>query len=280
MPSKCRNRAKTTIPVLPNEILGLLIESLGDDFHSLRACSLVSSVFRHFCGPVLYRDVVLDHKETVDTFLKLGERSESLQYVKSLILAYYGFETKPHLRKPRKILEIISRKASLQTLRLHRVQFHVEPLTAPLLSKLCPTVTVLVLQDCRFGGFEDFVSLIRCFPNCETLCLRCCTWFRQFPKLKFRNLPICDRVAPVRLEIMSSSVVPEWGEGFCDQGRIVGTSWLDLGGLKSFAYVIEEDTASEVVLRQIASCEFLEEVDMTVTYPGGHSFGEWKPSLY
>lgn len=263
-------------PPFSNEILGMFIESLGEDLHTLRACSLVSSVFRHFCSPILYRDIVLNRKEKVDTFIQIGDRSNSLHHTKSLSLAYYGFETKAHLRKPRKILDVISRKASLETLRLYRVQFHAEPFTTSVLSKLS-TVTALDLQECRFGGFEDFVSFIRCFPRCDILRLRGCTWIHnEHARLKFRGLPTYD-LAPTCLEITGASMV-EWGEEFCDQGKIVGMVWLDLAGLKSFTYVIENDTVSEPVLEQIAGCKLLEEIDIALSYSGGLSFGERKSS--
>ena len=237
----------------------------------------MSSVFRHFCRPILYRDIVLDRREKLDSFLQFGDRSDSLIHAKSLSLTYFGFETKAHLRKPRKILEIISRKTSLETLRLHRVQFHAETFTAQLLSKL-GSVAALALRECRFGGFEDFVTFIRCFPRCQVLRLHRCTWIREFPKFRLRNVLTYD-LAPAHLEITSTSTT-EWGEGFCDQGRIVGMSWLNLAGLKSFTYVIEEDTVSGPVFDQIAACEFLEEMDLSVNYPGGHDFGERLRSLF
>jgi len=255
----------------------MFIESLGEDLHSLRACSLVSSVFRHFCSPVLYRDIALDRKEQLDTFIRIGEHSESLQHTKSLSLTYYGFETKAHLRKPHRILNIISRKSSLETLRLHRVQFQAEPLTASLLSKLS-TVAVLVLQECRFGGFEDFKSFVRCFPRCGVLRLHGCTWIHgDHGKLRFKGLPVYD-LAPASLEITNKSSAVEWGEEFWDQGKIIGMTWLNLAGLRSFTYTIGDGIASQPVLEQIAACELLEEVDVTISYHMRHEDGERNPS--
>ena len=121
--------ARRCRPLFSNEILGVFIESLGEDLHTLRACSLVSSVFHHFCSPVLYRDIVLNRKEKADTFIRigLGDRSNSLHHTKSLGLAYYGFERKAYLRKPRRILDVILRKTSLKALRLHRFSFKRSP---------------------------------------------------------------------------------------------------------------------------------------------------------
>jgi hypothetical protein len=254
----------------------MFIESLGEDLRTLRACSLVSSVFRHFCSPVLYRDIVLDQKGKVDTFLRMGGRSNSLQHTKSLRLSYYGFGTKTHLGKLHRILDIISRRASLETLRLRQVQFQAELLSASLFSKLSG-VTGLVLQECHFGGFEDFVSFIRCFPRCEVLRLHSCGWIQngEHAKLKFRGLPAYE-LTPARLEI-TDTIVAEWGEEFRDQGKIIGTVWLNLTGLKSFTYVIGDQTAWGTVLEQIAACELLEEIDVTLVYPGSHGFGEQKP---
>ena len=145
----------------------MFIESLGEDLPTLRACSLVSSVFRHFCSPVLYRDIGLDCKEKADTFLQIGDRSDSLRHTKSLSLSL-GYTHGGH---PCGILTTISRKAPLETLRVYQVRFHGESLTTPL-----PDVTVLVLRECQFGMFKDFVTFIRCFPRCETLRLHGCSW--------------------------------------------------------------------------------------------------------
>ena len=148
----------------------MFIESLGEDLPTLRVCSLVSSVFHDFCSPLLYRGIVLDCREKLNTFLQIGECSDSLRHTKSfgLSLAYDG-----HLHD--RILEIISRKASLETLCLRRVRFYATLLTAPLSSKLSD-VTALILRECHFEKFEDFVTFIRCFPRCKTLRLHGCNW--------------------------------------------------------------------------------------------------------
>jgi len=251
----------------------MFIESLGEDLFTLRACSLVSSVFHHFCSPILYRVILLDRREKVDSFIQMGEGSNSLQHTKSLILTYH--ELKPQHRKPHKILDIVSRKASLETLRLHRVQFHTEPLKESTLSKLSG-VTTLALQDCHFGGFEDFVSFIRCFPRCKNLRLHGCGWIQssEHVKLKFRGFPTYD-LSPTYLEIADTTMM-EWGEQFRNQGNIVGMAWLNLTGLKSFTYMIRDEMASEGVLEHIAACQLLEEIDMALLYPGGHNYGERK----
>ena len=118
--------------IFSNEIFAMFIESLvGEDQHSLRACSLVSSAFRHFRSPILFRGIVLDSKKKVDIFIQVGERFDSLQHAKSLDLTYYGLGTKAKLCNPYRALDGLSRKASLETLRLHRIQFHPEPPAAP-----------------------------------------------------------------------------------------------------------------------------------------------------
>ena len=254
----------------------MVIESLGEDLYTLRACSLVSSVFRHFCSPILYRIILLDRREKVDTFIQTGGGSNALQHAKSLSLTYHELGTKPQHRKPHRILDIISRKASLETLRLHRVQFHTEPLTESLFSRLSG-VTTLALQDCHFGGFEDFVSFIRCFPRCEILRLHGCGWTQssEHIKHKFRDLPTYD-ISPTHLEIADTTMM-EWGEQFRHQGKIIGMAWLSLTGLKSFTYMIRDETASEGVLEHIAACQLLEEIDVALLYPGGHNHGKRKP---
>ena len=125
----------------------------------------MSSVFRHFCSPVLYRDIGLNSKEKVFTFLQIGNRSDSLQHTKSFGLIH-AYDVNP-------ILERISRRLSLETLRLHRVQFHGRLLTAPSSFKFSD---VLILRECHFAKFEYFVTFIRCFLRCETLSLHGCSW--------------------------------------------------------------------------------------------------------
>lgn len=232
----------------------------------------MSSVFRHFCNPILYRDIELDRKDKLETFFQLGERSDFLVHTRSLSLTYSGFDNKTHLRKPRKILDTISQKASLESLRLHNVQFQSEPFTASLLSNLSTTVTALALQYCCFGGFEDFVSFIRCFPRCQVLRLRYCIWTQDLPNLRFKDLPTYD-LAPVHLDISNTSQ-GRWGRRLFDQGKIVGMPWLNLTGLKSFTYVIQADPVPGPVVGHIATCELLEAVDVSAAFLVEHNYGE------
>jgi len=256
-------------PSLPSEIFGMFIEALGEDQDSLRACSLVSSVFRCLCCPILYRDIALDSDEKVDTFIEFGERSDALQHTKSLSLVDPG--------NPHGILDTISQKASLETICLRQAQFDVEYLTAPLLSRPS-TVTVLVLRECRFRGFEDFVSFIQCFPLCEVLRLRGCTWVYDEDTTSKLGNPRVHDIAPAHLEITNDSPT-EWGEEYCDQGKIVGAAWLDLAGLKSFTYADGGEAAIKPVLERIAACELPEEIDLAVPN-ARRSLGEYKPSLW
>ena len=209
----------------------------------------MSPVLRRFRSPILYQDIVLNNKEKVGTFIRIGERFNSLQHTKSLGLTYYGFEAKAHLCKPRRILDTISRNASPEALRLCRVQFRAEPITASLFSQLSG-VTVLIPRECHFGGFEDLVSFISCFPRCEIWRLR----GRDRIKLKFRGLPIYDLASRITDTDMG------WGDVYRNQEKVVGTGWLNLTGLKSFAYVMASAPISEC----IAACELLGEIDLTL----------------
>jgi hypothetical protein len=212
----------------PNEIYGILIELLREDPYSLRTCSLVSSVFRHFCEPILYQDLSLDSLKKVDSFIQVGKRSHVLHHIKSLSLTDFEFETdEGHEHTPHKILDIISRKASLETLHLGHVQFHPKPLEVSVLSS---TVTVLILEMCHFGGFKAFKHFIGCFPRCEAL----------------------------RLHGSTHSWFGEWVE----QREIVETYGLGHMNLKSFAYAVD-DSSSTDMLEEISACELLEEIDVS-----------------
>jgi len=274
----CRDRSEMSTPSFPSEIFGMFIESLGedpDDQRSLFDCSLVSSVFRHLCGPILYQEIVLDRWEQVENFVQFGERSECLQYVKSFTLINpKGTSQKPHI-----ILATISRKASLETLRLHRVKFYGESLTPSLLSGLS-TVTVLVLRECRFWKFEEFVFFIQCFPLCEVLRLRGCTWTRRedAKSEEVRSLPAYN-VAPVHLEI-TNNFPPEWGEVYCDQNAILWAAPLGLARLKSFTCGFGAGAGSELVLEKIAGCDLLEEIEAAISHSAGRGFGERESSLW
>jgi len=207
-------------PPFPSEIFGMFIEALAEDQDSLRACSLVSSVFRHLCGPILYRKIALNREEKVDTFIQFGERSDILRYVKSFTITI--------MKAPHGILDRISRKAFLEILCIHWALFRPETLTAPLLSRL-GTVTVLTLKRCRFREFEDFVSFIRCFPLCKMLHLHGCAWTRHTgAKLDpAGRLPVHD-ITLAHLEV-TNDFGPGWGRDYCDQGDIVGASRVMAG---------------------------------------------------
>jgi len=163
---------------------------------------------------------------------------------------------------------------SRHPLGLNRVMFYSESLTVSLLSRLS-NVTVLVLRKCRFEEFWDFVSFIRCFPLCEVLCLRGCTWTgRRDAKSEVRSLPAYD-VAPVHLEITNNSV-PEWGEEYCNQSEILGAASLDLACLKSFTYGV----GAGLVLEKVAGCGLLEEIDVALPNSICCEFGECEPSSW
>jgi len=227
----------------------------------------VSSDFRHLCSPILYRSIALDSDEKVDTFIQFGERPNVLQHVKSLSL--------PDLSDPHGIFDIISQKASPETLCLHQADFRAESFAASLLLRL----SVLVLRECHFGGFKDFVSFIRCFYLCEVLRLRGCTWTRYGDaKLKIGSLRVHD-IAPVPLEITNNFPI-EQGEEYHDQGRIARAAWLGLGGLKSFTYAFGGGTVTKLALERIAACEHLEEIDLDIPHSVRRDFGECAPSLW
>ena len=269
--TKLWNRAKPQ-PPFSNEIFGLIIESLGKDIPFLRSCSLVCSVFRHFCSPILYRDIELDCEEKLESFIQLGEHSNSLMHIKSLSLTYFELDTPKYLRQPHRILDMISFKTSLKSLRLHHVQFQEEPFTAQLLSRL-HTVIALALEECCFGGFEDFVSFIRCFPRCQDLCLHFCTWALDSQNLKFRGLPAYC-LFPTHLEVTVTRDRDWWARQDFDQGTIVGLPWLNLAGLKSLTYVIPGTSGVVPVVSHVATCATLDEADIGVNFFTGHDLGK------
>lgn len=96
------NRVEAPLALFSNKTFATYIELLGEDgVHPRCACSLVSSVFRYFCSPTFYRDVTSDQKEKVVALIRVRERFDPLQRVKSLNLTYGVVGTKTHLCKPR-----------------------------------------------------------------------------------------------------------------------------------------------------------------------------------
>lgn len=231
----------------------------------------MSPVFRHFCSPILYRDIELDCEEKLETFLQLGADSNSLIHTKSLSLTYPGSNDLTHLHNSRRILDIISQKVPLETLRLHYIEFQAEHFTESLLSKLS-TIITLDLQQCSFGGFSNFASFIRCFPCCRVLRLHSCTLGQGPLYPTFSGLPTYN-LAPSRLEITGSPLARNRG-GLINQASIVGMPWLDLTGLKSFTHVIKNG----MVKQHIATCELLEEADLGAEYFIQHHYGKRRSS--
>jgi hypothetical protein len=242
--SQCCNRTATPFPTFPNEIYGMFIELLREDPYSFRACSLVSPVFRRFCTPILYRNLSLNYPVFVDNFIRVGERSNVLQHTKSFRFTS-RFWTQPNEDKSHKVLDIISRKASLETLHICRAQFDPTPPEPSVLHRLS-SVTVLILEQCHFGGFGAFAHFIGCFALCESL----------------------------QLYGSTHRWVTEWRE----QEEIVGAFGLGHMNLKSFAYAVD-DSSSMDMLKEIAASGPPEEIDVSFPeYRNYHNPGERKSS--
>lgn len=71
----------------------------------------------------------------------------------------------------------------------------------------------------------------------------------------------------------------EWGEERCNQWGIIGMTWLDLTGLKSFTCVVGDGTGSELLLEEISACELLDEITVSFSCLGVWNPGEREPPL-
>lgn len=222
----------------------MFIELLREDPYSFRACSLVSPVFRRFCTPILCRNLSLNYPVYADDFIRIGERSNVLQHTKSFRFTSC-FWTEPNKDRSHKILDIISRKASLETLHIRRAQFHSTYPESSVLHKLS-TVTVLILEKCHFGGFGAFTHFIGCFRLCESL----------------------------QLYGSTHRWVTEW----CEQEETVGAFGLGHMKIKSFAYAVD-DSSSMDMLKEIAACGLPEEIHVSFPeYRNYDNLGERKSS--
>ena len=58
-----------------------------------------------------------------------------------------------------------------------------------MVTALSSTVDNLGLYECRFPSYTDMISLIRAFPQCDSLFIRDCVTGSDFPESMFSGLP-------------------------------------------------------------------------------------------
>jgi len=95
---------------------------------------------------------------------------------------------------------------------------------------------------------------------------------REDAELKFGSTRVYD-IAPVHLEI-TNHFPAAWGERHCVQGEIIGATWLDLIGMKSFTYAVGGETVPELVLERIVACGLLEGIGIALSRSACRDLGE------
>lgn len=149
--------SEPAIPLLPNEVIGLIVDGLCDDIPALRACSTTSSLLYSFCKRPLYRNINLNTPDKVDQFVLASEDSDLpvLRYTHTLSLGITGTASWRYADKLAIALGVFSKKASIQCLTLKEMKFTlISPSnltglveTAEVLSR---TVSKVNLLDCLF----------------------------------------------------------------------------------------------------------------------------------
>ena len=270
---------RPTTPPLPNEIIGIIVDELRDDTQALRACSIVSGLFYHFCKRHLYRSINLDTPDKVDGFVLASEDAnlQVLRYTHTLSLGVAGMASWRYADKLVVVLGIFAKKASIQCLSLKEMKFtlvsrsNIASLveTTGVLSR---TVSKIKLSDCLFIRREDIESLIRSFPLCKSLRLRRCSWQSTQLAPMFSSLPT-HTVSLDELEITTRRTLSTY-----DLSAIVEQDWLDIAGLKSLTYSVIEHSMATKMFNAVQDCH-LENLRISCRYKESYTFGSLFSSL-
>ena len=269
--------ARASEPLLPNEIIGLIVDELRDDIPGLRACSTVSSLLYYFCKRHLYQSISLDTPGKVDGFILASKDLDLpvLRYTHTVSLGVSGMASWRYADKLAAALGVLAKNSSIKSLTLKEMKFTlVSPSnvaglveTAGVLSR---TVTKLKLSDCLFNRREDIESLASSFPLCNSLRLRRCSWQGTQLAPMFSSLPV-HTVTLDELEITTRKTTAIY-----DLSTLVEQQWLDTTGLKSLTYSVIEYTPAMELFTAVKDCH-LENLRISCRYKESYAFGTSLP---
>jgi hypothetical protein len=191
------------MPVFPPEIFDLVIDYLYLDKRALGACSLVCSQFLPASRCNLFYSLILEDldPEDFDTFNALL-RSPYVTfppYVRYVSVkrkrrrVEYGHLSwmTPSGRKlwPDKLFPGFVNVNDLMVM-----DFHGSDLMGPPLSELFPSLNSLILSDCFFDSFSQFIGVISPYPKTlESLSVTSCRWGHS-------DTPLIDLPSPPSLK--------------------------------------------------------------------------------
>jgi len=224
-------------PVLPPEIIHIIMEIIGKDRETLSASALAAREFSFAALCCLGRHIAVNSVPRLRECANLVTKDSAFQHVRSLDL---GITTKRVIHEKDwvdylVILETFARRRTLTRLWLSEVPFYFskrgnEGTVANIITSLTATVNELGLYSCHFSCYAEMISLIRAFPLCTSLYVRDCVTRKPpkddiFAKLPQHTPSISD------LELTASS-----GHRFLiDLSTLIKDAALDISSLTGFS---------------------------------------------
>ena len=251
----------------------MILQFLATDKASLRACSQAAREFRHAALSRLGRHLAVDRVDRVKECAQLVAGG-AFQHIRSLDLGIS--DGKPIMEVYWKnylvILGAFSRYRTLSCLWLTEVPFNLfrpdqkdlrETITA-----LGSTVTELGLYGCRFSSYEEMVSLIRSFPQCNSLFLRdCVTRGRSAVRNAFAGMP--EHTLSVKDLQLSSSLS---NGTLIDISKLIEDAALDVGSLTSLVCDVGNTEKTQRIAEAVSGSP-VEQFQVACTEPAGFQGG-------
>jgi hypothetical protein len=181
---------------LPPEIVHIIMEMLGSDRATLRACALAFREFTFAASCRLGRHISINAVRRLRECASLLTGGSAFQHVRSLDL---GITARKAIHRKYwddylTILDVFARRRSLTRLWLSGVSFYFsgrgkQERARNAIISLTSTVNELGLYSCSFSSYPEMISLIRSFPLCTSLYVRDCFVRRTPGSNMFGDLP-------------------------------------------------------------------------------------------
>jgi hypothetical protein len=159
------------MPLLPQDIVHLILDVLGDEVETLECCALVCRAWLRPSRAHLFRDLLIEEESQYDRLITLFDSCPELQ------TAARNLNVSPRDDPPddmpsipdRALTELAPRLLNLYELQMSDLTWsraHAEMLSLP---RLTPSLTSLSLTMCSFPSFTAFVALLAMAPGLRCL---------------------------------------------------------------------------------------------------------------
>ena len=258
------------LPVLPPEVILMILQLLKADKATLRACSRAAREFRYVAMSCLGRHLTVSTVGRLKGCARLITGG-AFQHVRSLDLGVDKKKviTEAYWKDYLIILGVFARYRALSRLWLSEVPFtflrrHQKSDLRETIIALGFTVTELGLYGCHFSSYEEMISLIRSFPHCNFLFLRGCVAGEQtaggnaFAGLPKHTLSIED------LQLSS----PSSNDRSIDVSNLIKDAALDVRSLNSLACDVGTAEKTQRVAAAVSASP-MEQFQLACAEPGG-----------